>query len=254
MPGGRAARRGPAGRLCTGPATSGGRQLFGAPPVRIGSGSYSSGFPGAGHRGVGSSDGLLVDEVRLARPVPAPAVAAVDRGAREHPRRPSGHPGQQPPVVLRLVLHAGARPAQGDLPGQGRVLHHAGHQGVLLAGVHVRRSGRCPSTARQGRRAGRAGHRRARAAVRAQQPAGHLPRGHPLAGRAAVPRQDRRGPAGPRVRRRRHPDGHGQHRAPSSRRGAASPSCVPAPASSSASRWTSAATRAWPATGSSSDR
>ena len=63
---------------------------------------------------------------------------------------------------------------------------------------------------RRGRAArGQAGARRGRA-VR------DLPRGHPLARRPALPRQDRRGPAGAGDRRAGHPGGRGRHR----RRGA----------------------------------
>src|SRR5262249_6909660 len=83
----------------------------------------------------GGAGGLLADEVRLHRAVPATDLAAMDRGAREHPAARRSDPRQQPPLVLRLVLHAGDGAAQGHVPGQGGVLHHSGAAALALPPV-----------------------------------------------------------------------------------------------------------------------
>ena len=139
-----------------------------------------------------------------------------------------GDPGQQPPVVLRLVLHAGAGAAQGDLPGQGRVLHHArASRAFFSADVHLRR--RQVPIDRDDADAARAALNTGVRVLRRGHAAGHLPRGHPLAGRPALPRQDRRRPDGAGVRRRRHPVRDGQHRRSSSRPGGCIPKLRPRP-------------------------
>ena len=59
-------------------------------------------------------------------------------GLENVPDRRPGDPGQQPPFVLRFVLHAGDGAPQGHLPGQGRVLHHPGPQGPAVEGADDR--------------------------------------------------------------------------------------------------------------------
>ena len=84
-------------------------------------------------------------------------------------------------------------------------------------------------------------------------PVRHLPRGHAVPRRQALPRQDRRRPAGTGVQGAGDPDGRGRHR----RRGPARPDLRqvhPARSSGSASRWTSRATRAWRTTATSCGR
>ena len=82
---------------------------------------------------------------------------------------------------------------------------------------------------------------------------GHLPGGHPVAGRPALPRQDRGGPDGAGGRRPGDPGGHDRHPRRCSR---SARSCRGSAGSGSASarRWTSPATTGWPATGSWSGR
>ena len=81
----------------------------------------------------------------------------------------------------------------------------------------------------------------------------HLPRGHPLARRPALPRQDRRRAAGPRDRRAGDPGRRGRHR-----RGRAAGQEVrhrhPAVGALRRARWTSPATRAWRTTATSCAR
>jgi hypothetical protein len=123
-----------------------------------------------------------------------PAVAA---RTAEHATPRAGHPGEQPPVVRRPLLRAAAAAAQGSVPRQVRVLHRQGHQGPGQPGILQRRR------AAPDRPDGRRGER-ARAALRAARAGGgqrtrHLPRGHPVARRTAVPGPHRGGPAGPGV-------------------------------------------------------
>ena len=106
---------------------------------------------------------------------------------------------------------------------------------------------------RSGGRAGEAALDTGLRILRRGRAARHLPRGHPLARRPALPRQDRRGPDGAGDRRPGHPGRDDRHRQdPAARQGAAARSC--GSASGSASRWTSPATRAWRTTASSCAR
>ena len=82
---------------------------------------------------------LLVPQVDRPRAVPPGHLPARHRGSRERPRRGPGDPRQQPPVVRRLAVHAADPAAPGHLRGQGRVLHHAGHQGLVPEEVLLRR-------------------------------------------------------------------------------------------------------------------
>ena len=128
-------------------------------------------------------------------PVPEGCVPSLGRWDGQRPARGAGHPGEQPPVVLRPLLRGAAAAAQGCLPGQGRVPHRARHQGPGQQGILPQR-GRDPRG--PGRRGGeRAGAADRPAGARRGRPAGHLPRGHPDPGRPALPRQDRCGPARP---------------------------------------------------------
>src|SRR6266540_347461 len=79
--------------------------------------------------------GLLADEVRLHRSAPPSDLATVDRGDRARTGTRVGDPREQPPVVLRLVLHAADGAAQGHVPREGGVLHHTGSQGLALPKV-----------------------------------------------------------------------------------------------------------------------
>ena len=116
------------------------------------------------------------------------------RGRRERARRGTRDPGQQPPLVRRLAVHAADAAAPGHLRGQGRVLHHARASRAGSRRSSSPAPARCRSTASGVGRRGRAvvgapDPRRGR-------PVRHLPRGHPLPRRPALPRQDRRRPAG----------------------------------------------------------
>ena len=127
-----------------------------------------------------------------------------------------------------------------------------GHQGLVPEDSSSPAPARCRSTGPAPRAAegalivGEAGPRRGR-------PVRHLPRGHPLARRQALPRQDRRRPARAGDRGAGDPGRRGRHR-----RGGASGQEVrhvhPARWSGSASRWTSPATRAWRTTATSCAR
>ncbi len=75
-----------------------------------------------------------------------------------------------------------------------------------------------------------------------RQAARHLPRGHQDPGRAALPGQDRGGPAGPGVRRAGHPVRHAQHVRPDASRGNCCRGCASGLACGTASRWTSPGT------------
>ena len=98
---------------------------------------------------------------------PAGGVPALGRGHRERAARGAGHPGEQPPVVLRPLLRAAAAAAQGRLPGQGRVLHRPRLKGLVskafFSGVGADPGG---PVRRRGQRAG-AAHRAAGAGRRA---------------------------------------------------------------------------------------
>src|ERR1700753_3419194 len=107
----------------------------------------------------------------------------------------AGHHHQQPPVVLRSLLRPAPAAPAGDLPGQVRVLHRQGAEGLHQQGL-LHRAGPGPDRP-QRRRGQRAGHEDRPARPGRGQPAGYLPGGHPQPGRAAVQGQDRRGPAGP---------------------------------------------------------
>ena len=170
---------------------------------------------------------------------------------RERPRRGPGDPRQQPPLLRRLAVHAAHPAAAGDLRGQGGVLHRPRRQGLVAEDLLLRvRPGadRPLGRRRRGGRAalGQAGARRGR-------PVRHLPRGHPLPRRPALPRQDRRRAARARDRRPRDPGRRRRHR-----RGRPARQEVrhasPARWCASASPWTSPATRAWRTTATSCAR
>ena len=86
-------------------------------------------------------------------------LAAVHRGAGEHPGTRRRDPGKQPPVVLRLLLHAGPGASAGYLSGQGRVLHHRRYQGLVLPGVLLRHRPGADRPRRHRRRSWRADRR-----------------------------------------------------------------------------------------------
>ena len=118
------------------------RQL-GGPPRRVGT------------RG-GGNGVLLVPEVDRPRSGPAARLPAARRGRRERPRRGAGDPGQQPPLLRRLAVHAAHASAPGDLRGEGRVLHHPGHQGLVPEEVLLRGRPGPDRPVGRGRRRGRA--------------------------------------------------------------------------------------------------
>ena len=60
-------------------------------------------------------------------------------GTENVPEEGAGDPRQQPPVVLRLAVHAAGDPAPGHVRRQGRVLHHARAQGLAAEDVLLRR-------------------------------------------------------------------------------------------------------------------
>lgn len=124
-------------------------------------------------------------------------VPALVQGAAEPAPARSGHPGEQPPVVLRPLLRPAPAAAQGGVPGQGRVLHRPGAQGPGQPGVLQRR--RADSDRPDGRRGQRARAAVGAAGARGREGPRHLPGGHPLAGRAAVQGPYRSRPAGPGV-------------------------------------------------------
>ena len=174
------------------------------------------------------------------RAVPEADLPALGRGHRERPAGRAGHHRQQPPVLRRSLLRAAAAAAQGHLPGQVRVLHRARPQGPGQQGVLQRRGADPGGPGRRPGRRARAEHRAAGAGP--GQAARHLPGGHQDPGRAALPGQDRGGPAGPGVRRAGHPVRHVQHLRADAGGEDSCPGCVSGPASGTASRWTSPAT------------
>ncbi|CAA9403505.1 MAG: Acyl-CoA:1-acyl-sn-glycerol-3-phosphate acyltransferase, partial [uncultured Nocardioides sp.] len=153
---------------------------------------------------------VLVPEVDRPGPRPAPHLpsAGLRRGAR--PGGGLGDPGEQPPVVHRLDVHAAHADPPGHLRGQGGVLHHARPEGLVPEEVLLRRRPGADRPRWRERCGGRAevrqGHPGPGRAVR------HLPRGHPLPRRQALPRQDRRRPARARDRRPGGPRGRRRHR------------------------------------------
>ena len=139
------------------------------------------------------ADAVLVPEVHRRRTVAARALPALGRGPRPRPRQGRRDPREQPPVLLRLLLPAARRAAAHHLPGQERLLHRPGHQGLLHEDVLRRRGPGARGPLRRPGLRGRPAHGPAH--PRRGQPAGHLPRGHALPERHALPRQDRASPA-----------------------------------------------------------
>ncbi|CAA9314313.1 MAG: Acyl-CoA:1-acyl-sn-glycerol-3-phosphate acyltransferase, partial [uncultured Nocardioidaceae bacterium] len=128
----------------------------------------------------------------------AGAVPPGGRGARARARAGAGHPRQQPPVVHRLGVHAAHAAPQGDVRGQGRVLHDPGPQGLAAGTVLPQRRPGPHRPQQRGRRRGCVAGGQEGAvlggAVR------DLPRGDPVPRRAPLPRPDRGRPAGDRDR------------------------------------------------------
>ena len=112
-----------------------------------------------------------------------------------------------------------------------------------LTAAFIKGAGQLPVD-RSGGQASEAALRTGLKVLRRGDGAGDLPRGHALAGRAAVPRQDRRRPARPRGRRARAARGHDRDRQGAADRPEASRGSA-ASAWSSAPPWTSPATTAW---------
>ena len=150
----------------------------------------------------------------------APDVPPTGGGRGEHPGRRSGDPRRQPPDVHRLDdPAAGLRPA-GLLHRQGRVRHRQGPQGPADGLVLHRRRHDPGGPGRRPRRRRGADDRPPGAG--GGQDLRHLPRGHPLPRRPAVPGPYRHRPADPddgRARGAVRDDRHGQ--APAGRRGPA---------------------------------
>ena len=131
--------------------------------------AIGAGWPGAGP-GLSRSTGIDSRRSRgtmwsvfywvvkaILGPILALVFRPVGRGDRERAARGPGHPGQQPPVVLRPLLRPAAAAAQGDLPRQVRVLHRPRAEGPDQQGVLPR--GRADSggpVRRRGQRAGAA--------------------------------------------------------------------------------------------------
>ena len=123
---------------------------------------------------------LLVPEVGGHRAHPPHRLPARrPRASSNVPAERAGDPGQQPPVVRRLAVHAADAAAPGDLRGQGGVLHHPGHQGLVPEEVLLRRRPGADRPVRGQRRRGRADV--GQADPRRGRALRHLPRGHPLA-------------------------------------------------------------------------
>src|SRR3954470_22226642 len=61
---------------------------------------------------------VLVPEDHRARPMVEGDLATVRGGRREHPGDRRRDPGQQPPLLLRLLLHAAGDQAAGHVPRQ----------------------------------------------------------------------------------------------------------------------------------------
>src|SRR5580698_703977 len=85
--------------------------------------------------GVRTYDRVLLGGQSRALALAARPVPALGRGHRERAARGRGHPGQQPPVVLRPLLRAAAAAAQGGIPGQVRIFHRPRAQGPGQPGV-----------------------------------------------------------------------------------------------------------------------
>jgi hypothetical protein len=116
-------------------------------------------------------------------------------GARNVPRRGPAIMAEQSPLVRRPLFRPAPAAAASDLPGQVGVLYRPRDQGPDQQGLLQRPR---PDTHRPGRRRGQRARDPDRPArARRRQAARHLPGGHPQSGRPALPRQDRRRPAGP---------------------------------------------------------
>src|ERR671911_764775 len=153
---------------------------------------------------------LLVPEAGDSGTRAAAGVPAVGRGPRTHSGPRSGHRGEQSPFLLRLAVHAARRAAACHVPRKDRLLHRAGDQGLVQAGLLPRRrAGSDRPIGRPGQRGCDLG-RTARAAP--WRPARYLPRGHPLSGRTPLSGEDRRRPDGPGGQGTRDPGGDDRHR------------------------------------------
>src|SRR3954469_10122201 len=74
---------------------------------------------------------LLVAQMGLSGTRAEARLPAPGRGGRERPVRGTRDPGQQPPVLRRLAVHATDAASPGDVRRQGGVLHQPGYQGVV---------------------------------------------------------------------------------------------------------------------------
>ena len=133
---------------------------------------------------------LLVLEVDRDRTMAQAGLPAAHRGRGARPRRGAGDPRQQPPVLRRLAVHAAHAAAPRHVRGQGRVLQHPGHQGLVPAEVLLRRRPGARSTGRAPPPP-RAPCPRPSRILDDGETLRHLSRGHPVPRRPALPRQDR---------------------------------------------------------------
>ena len=142
---------------------------------------------------------LLVLEVDRARSAAAGGLPPAGLGFGERPGRGSGDPGQQPPLVRRLAVHAAhARRAGSPSWPRRSTSTRPGIKGWFQKRFFSG-AGQVPDRPlRRVRRRGR--DDRGQADARRGRAVRHLPRGHPLARRHALPRQDRRRPARARDR------------------------------------------------------
>ena len=206
-------------RCC--PARSGASRV--CPSHRARRPARSAGVGGSVDAGRGDAVVLLAAQVGLHRPAAEDDLPSAYRGGRPRAGRGAGHPRQQPPVLLRLVVHAAGDPPPGDVRGEGRDFEGHGLKGWLQ-----RRSSRAPARFRSTGRA--AGPRRGRcdgvARPRQRRVLRHLSRGHPQPRRPAVPRPHRGRPGragGRRCRSSRSPSSAPTWSCPPARCSAATP-------------------------------
>ena len=133
------------------------------------------------------------------------------RGRRERPRRGPGDPGEQPPVVRRLALHA-ARRCRGGSPSwprpstsPARASRAGSRRSSSPAPARCRSTGPAP-------RPPRARCRPAKRILGEGELFGIYPEGTRSPRRPALPRQDRRGPAGAGDQGAGDPGRGGRHR------------------------------------------